>query len=42
MVKRNEEVKFVKVYEVEFTDQIFSPMTDSWQPIIELRNAEGK
>ena len=42
MVKRNEEVKFVKVYDVEFTDQIFSPMTDSWQPIIELRNAEGK
>jgi hypothetical protein len=42
MVKRNEEVKFVKVYEVEFTDQIFSPMIDAWQPILELRNAEGK
>ena len=42
MVKRNEEIKFVKVYEVEFTDQIFSPMIDSWQPILELRNSEGK
>jgi len=42
MVKRNEEIKFVKVYEVESTDQIFSPMIDSWQPILELRNSEGK
>jgi hypothetical protein len=42
MIRREGQVKFVKVYEVEFTDEVFSPLIDDWQPILELRNSEGK
>ena len=42
LIKRNSEVKFVKVYDVEETDEIFSPLFDGWQPIIELRGSAGK
>lgn len=42
LIKRNSEVKFVKVYDVEETDEVFSPLFDGWQPIIELRNSAGK
>jgi len=42
MIRRDGQVKFVKVANVEMTDEIFSPLIDAWQPILELRNSEGK
>ena len=42
LVKRDNSTKFVKVYEVLESDMVYSPLFDDWQPIIELRVAEGK
>jgi hypothetical protein len=42
LVKRDEETKFVKVYEVLESDMIYSPLFDGWQPIIDFRILEGK
>jgi len=42
LVKRENIVKFVKVYEVLESDMVFSPLLDSWQPIIDFKVLEGK
>ena len=42
LVKRNDEVKFVKVYEVLETDSVYSPLYDAWQPILEFRHQQSK
>ena len=42
LIKRNDEVKFVKVYDVLDSDMVFSPLFDSWQPIIDFKVLEGK
>ena len=42
LIKRDEEVKFVKVYEVLESDMVYSPLFDDWQPVIDLHVKEGK
>ena len=42
LVKRDEETKFVKVYEVLETDKVYSPLYDDWQPIIEFRHQQSQ
>jgi hypothetical protein len=42
LIKRDEEVKFVKVYDVLESDMVYSPLNDGWQPVIDLHVKEGK
>ena len=42
MVKRDGEARFVNVTAILETDLVYSPVFQDWQPIIELRESEGK
>ena len=42
LVKRDNATQFVKVNEVLESDMVFSPLLDSWQPIIDFKVLDGK